>query len=288
MVNLVKINKHGELFVTPYETVDAARAAIEEITPDAPVTISQNESGCTIINRGNNDTTYIITNHDYAAFTVSVPGGKLMANTALDPLYPGIDIEYIADDEEKLAKDADVFTRPRVLIEKPRETKTLAAMIWGDKNNKGYTHKTVFEKNPSLIAKYDTTVRDVIKSDPLGFIDILNYASPRVSKYFSKLLREAACVIANLLLTNESWRDINTKYLVFRTLCEYSYRFSCCVVSPRQIAGTLNIHPDTVLKYLLELVDEGLAEPEPKAENEFKLTEKGKATDICRTCIEIN
>lgn len=143
ITNLVKINEHGQIFITPYETIDAAQAAIETATQNEPLNILQNEPGCMIIRPVNSGTTYIITNSDYTALTVKIPNGKLMLNTVLDPLYPGLDIEYIADNEDE---NTDVLTRPRVLIEKPRDTKTLAAMIWGDRNSEDYTYKTTFDE----------------------------------------------------------------------------------------------------------------------------------------------
>lgn len=62
--------------------------------------------------------------------------------------------------------------------------------------------------------EYDTLVSSAVKKDPLSFVDILREEAERAEKgeYKSQslalLLREAACVISNLLLTEEEWHKI--------------------------------------------------------------------------------
>ncbi len=63
--------------------------------------------------------------------------------------------------------------------------------------------------------KYDTVVCSAVKKDPLAFVDILQREaesaekSEHPSRDFAPLLHEAACIIANLLLTEEDWhRDV--------------------------------------------------------------------------------
>ncbi len=59
--------------------------------------------------------------------------------------------------------------------------------------------------------EYDTLVCLAVKKDPLGFVDILRSQAEVAEKGecksqdFAPLLREAACVIANLMLTEEDW-----------------------------------------------------------------------------------
>lgn len=59
--------------------------------------------------------------------------------------------------------------------------------------------------------EYDTLVCSAVKKDPFGFVDILQRQAEVAeigkckSKDLAPLLREAACVIANLLLTEEDW-----------------------------------------------------------------------------------
>lgn len=65
--------------------------------------------------------------------------------------------------------------------------------------------------------EYDTLVCTAVKNNPLGFVDILRVEADVAEKYrcspkyFAPLLREAACVIANLLLTEEDWHDAAKK-----------------------------------------------------------------------------
>lgn len=62
--------------------------------------------------------------------------------------------------------------------------------------------------------EYDTLVCSAIRKDPLSFVDILQKEAERAekgerpSRDFSPVLREAACVVANLLLTDEEWHKI--------------------------------------------------------------------------------
>lgn len=62
--------------------------------------------------------------------------------------------------------------------------------------------------------EYDTLVSSAVKKDPLSFVDILRKEAEEAEKVehpswdFAPLLREASCVIANLLLTEEEWHKI--------------------------------------------------------------------------------
>lgn len=59
--------------------------------------------------------------------------------------------------------------------------------------------------------QYDTLVCSAVKNDPLAFVDILCKEAESAEKGehpswdFAPLLLESACVIANLLLTDEEW-----------------------------------------------------------------------------------
>ena len=70
---------------------------------------------------------------------VRVEGGYISANASSDPDYPGIDIEFVADDY-----NGETLSRPRVLFEKPVDGK-LRALIWDDADNEEYTKEIVFE-----------------------------------------------------------------------------------------------------------------------------------------------
>ena len=66
---------------------------------------------------------------------VNVRGGYLIATISTDPYYPGIDIEYVAEND-----NGENLSRPRVLVEWPHNDK-LRALIWNDPDNEDYTRK---------------------------------------------------------------------------------------------------------------------------------------------------
>jgi hypothetical protein len=66
---------------------------------------------------------------------IRLPNGYLIATISQDPDYPGIDVEYIDDNE----KETDL-SRPRVLIEAPVESNgVVRALIWNDPKDEDYT-----------------------------------------------------------------------------------------------------------------------------------------------------
>lgn len=71
-----------------------------------------------------------------------VPDGRLHADVSVDCNYPGVDIEYIPNNDTEYP---DETTRPRVLIEKPVDTKQLTAMLWADTASEDYSYKQTFE-----------------------------------------------------------------------------------------------------------------------------------------------
>ena len=72
---------------------------------------------------------------------VEVEGGYFRAEPSLDPDYPGIDVEFISHDEPE-----DILSHPRVLFERPAETKELRALIWSDPKKEDYVSKLTFDK----------------------------------------------------------------------------------------------------------------------------------------------
>lgn len=72
--------------------------------------------------------------------TVRVDGGIIIARQSMDLDYPGIDVEFVSDNE-----NPNNLSRPRVLFERPKE-QGLRALIWDDVNNEDYTNKIVFNK----------------------------------------------------------------------------------------------------------------------------------------------
>lgn len=71
---------------------------------------------------------------------VPVSGGVLVAETTKDPDYPGIDIEYIPDDESEIP----LSTRPRILVERPIDGEQLRTLIWSDPAKEDYTEEITF------------------------------------------------------------------------------------------------------------------------------------------------
>lgn len=65
---------------------------------------------------------------------IRLPNGYLIATISQDPDYPGIDVEYV-DDNDNVAD----LSRPRVLIEAPVDDNgRIRALIWNDPTNEDY------------------------------------------------------------------------------------------------------------------------------------------------------
>ena len=69
---------------------------------------------------------------------VRVEGGYLHATESGDINYPGICVEFVADNESD-----DDLSRPTVLVEKPVGD-DLRVLIWGDKGDEDYTTEVKF------------------------------------------------------------------------------------------------------------------------------------------------
>lgn len=70
---------------------------------------------------------------------VRVKDGYIRANASSDPDYPGIDVEFVSDNDV-----GETLSRPRVLFEKPVDD-NLRALIWDDADNEDYTKEIVFD-----------------------------------------------------------------------------------------------------------------------------------------------
>ena len=62
-------------------------------------------------------------------YTVPIKDGHLDISVSQDPDYPGVDMEYISDKEEKISDDG-LYIRPRILVE--NNENVLRAVVWGD------------------------------------------------------------------------------------------------------------------------------------------------------------
>ena len=69
---------------------------------------------------------------------IKVDGGYLYATISGDYNYPGICVEFIADNEND-----NIMSRPTVLIEKPVDDE-LRVLVWEDKQNEDYTTEIKF------------------------------------------------------------------------------------------------------------------------------------------------
>jgi hypothetical protein len=69
---------------------------------------------------------------------VKVNGGHLCATVSGDIDYPGICVEFIADDD-----NGEKLSRPTVLVEKPMDN-DLRVLIWGDEDKEDYTTEIKF------------------------------------------------------------------------------------------------------------------------------------------------
>jgi hypothetical protein len=63
---------------------------------------------------------------------IRVKGGYIVASISGDIDYPGIDVEYVADDDK-----GEMASRPKVLIEYPKDG-CLRALVWNDPHNEDY------------------------------------------------------------------------------------------------------------------------------------------------------
>lgn len=77
-------------------------------------------------------------------YGIPMPGGYLRVDVSMDPEYPGLDIEFIADGEDM---ENDPHTRPRVLIESVADEadgRILRALAWAGRQSEDYTDEVEF------------------------------------------------------------------------------------------------------------------------------------------------
>ena len=73
------------------------------------------------------------------SLTVKVDGGYLYATINGDTDYPGICVEFVADNDI-----GESLSRPTVLMEKP-VGEELRALVWDDKDDEDYTTEIIFD-----------------------------------------------------------------------------------------------------------------------------------------------
>lgn len=91
---------------------------------------------------------------------VKVEGGSLVATASSDPNYPGIDVEFIPDNESGFG-----VSTPRILFEKPKGEK-LRALIWADKDQEDYSNKVEFSYRAiSVKQNIIAEIKDKVKEE---------------------------------------------------------------------------------------------------------------------------
>lgn len=83
-------------------------------------------------------------------YTVPIKDGHLDISVSQDPDYPGVDVEYISDKEEKISDDG-LYIRPRILVE--NNENVLRAVVWGDYQSEDYSDEIGFTCIEDLIIK---------------------------------------------------------------------------------------------------------------------------------------
>ena len=85
-------------------------------------------------------------------------GGFLEVTTSPDPNYPGVDIEFVPDNEEEIIKQNPEYQRARVLLETPQPSESddkteIRAYVWQWLKNRSqtedYNHSVVVADNIS-------------------------------------------------------------------------------------------------------------------------------------------
>lgn len=71
---------------------------------------------------------------------IRTDAGVFVVSESSDPNYPGIDVEFIADETPE-----EAVSNPRICFEYSAEERTLQAYAWSDMSNEDYTHKVTFD-----------------------------------------------------------------------------------------------------------------------------------------------
>ena len=114
--------------------------------------------------------------NENAGLKVRVKGGWLVTVPSSDPHYPGIDIEYVADET-----DENALSRPRVLVEYPDDGE-LRALIWNNPNIEDYTKEIKLEgkrvRYIDIVEQIEAAIdQGMIQRDPDDKDSILVYRS---------------------------------------------------------------------------------------------------------------
>lgn len=67
-------------------------------------------------------------------YRLPIRDGFLDISISADPNYPGIDIEYVSENE-----DENSWTRPRVVVENDNSENELRCLVWADRASEDFT-----------------------------------------------------------------------------------------------------------------------------------------------------
>ena len=86
-----------------------------------------------------------ISNAPDGVIELKLENGIIRVTQGLDSEYPGIDIEFIANND-----NGENASRPRVIMEKPKG-ENVRVLVWDDPNQEDYTHDIEFENTSGNI-----------------------------------------------------------------------------------------------------------------------------------------
>lgn len=133
MITLTEINNNS-IDIKQFDSKTSARDAMFNLAKNRNIkpvqqhtsdTNPENEIYHGIDSNINEFFIWIISSQSTLHLDTSVDNGRLITETCTDTDYPGIDIEYIDNDEND-----NEFYRPRVLIENIKNTDMLRTAIW--------------------------------------------------------------------------------------------------------------------------------------------------------------
>ncbi len=85
----------------------------------------------------------VVTLETGVTYVLPIKNGQLRLDVCPEEDYPGIDVEYVSDSEDKNRTKASL---PRVVIECPKDTNELRALVWNNPDEEDYTDEIVFEE----------------------------------------------------------------------------------------------------------------------------------------------
>lgn len=138
-----------KLFAILFTTVeDAVKIIVEEYIHNNDVTFGEFISSISVDGASVEDVVEIYNKAKYEidgigteSLTVKVNGGHIVATASPDPDYPGIDVEYVADNDI-----GEYLSRPRVLMEKTFDSENVRALVWAEKDKEDYTDTFEFDE----------------------------------------------------------------------------------------------------------------------------------------------